>query len=98
MELIQEQCHEEIQTFVNCVEDFPYTWQTKCEEFKQRLNECSSKNPVIQAVNQACNKEFKVYDSCLRDNQSQPLQCVSVLNQFNSCAAKALEAYRGNTS
>lgn len=92
--LIEEQCREQIQAYMECVEENPHTWRTNCQEAKRELSICSSANPIIRFINKSCTKEFKEYNTCMIDNPNNVATCVGVLTAFNECAAKATEEYR----
>lgn len=39
---IEEQCRDQIQAYVRCVDDNPDLWPTLCQVEKQALNHCTS--------------------------------------------------------
>merc|ERR1711973_352120 len=93
LKLIQEQCGEEIASYMNCVENNIKTYHTDCAELHDKLNKCSTSNPTIKHINQSCSPEFDVYNACLKENPTGT-KCIGVLELFNECATRAAEEYK----
>eukprot|EP00794_Sanderia_malayensis_P016008 gene16008-17624_t len=86
MDLVEKKCQEEVNAYSICVTNNPETWLQRCAKEKKNLNDCSSKSPIIKAINSKCSSEFKTYDNCLNKNFMEPHKCAPELELFSLCA------------
>lgn len=88
MQLVTKFCGEELGIYMKCVEDYPKTWHTHCENSKQQLAWCAQQNPVIKKIRESCVSPFASYEKCILANPQDVTACMRELSSFIECAER----------
>ena len=77
----------ELNTYSDCVDANPSSWQVVCADRKAELTACAAKcSGLVNSLKQRCKDEILQYERCLQANSGMPDTCVPQLERLWYCA------------
>ncbi|KAI8970966.1 hypothetical protein BDB01DRAFT_813143 [Pilobolus umbonatus] len=99
LDQVREKCGAQLQTYQDCVENNPHTWDKACLVQKKALTVCSEENVgVLKYVKKQCTKQINAYDECIAVNTENPHDCIAALKEIYYCTEESMKAYQASQS
>lgn len=79
----------ELNSYSDCVDANPNSWQVVCAERKAELTQCAAKcSGLVNTLKEKCKVEIQQYERCLQANAGVPDTCVPQLERLWACSER----------